>query len=76
MIRTLKEAAAACGIGEKEKKGQCCEGAADPLVFFYGTAQQLTTRNASPNIERGEKKKHGFVFADILYVTKYDIGVF
>ena len=60
MIRTLTEVAAACGRGEKEKKGRNVVGALQFFCFFYrnGTA----TDNTLSHIERGEEKKHGVDF--------------
>ena len=55
VIRTLKEAAAICGSGEKKKKGQCCEGAAVPLVYFLSEPHGNTH---SLCILSEETKKH------------------
>ena len=75
VIRTLIEAAAACGRVEVKRRKRANVVRALQFLFFscffIGTARQLTALLS--HIERGEKKKHGVVFAKILYVTKYDL---
>ena len=70
VIRTLKEAAAVCGNGEKEKKGQMLWGRCSSSCLFFIAA--ATTRNASVCILSEEGKKARCCHReDILYVAKY-----